>query len=142
MKHLFHLFWACCFTLSTQAQIVINEYSAANFDGIQDNYGQYEDWFELYNSSGATIDLNGYFLSDKEDNLTKWQFSSPVTIDPNDYIVVYCSGRNEINANNAHTNFKLHQTKGNEWIILTQPDGLTIQDSVFVSPCWVNLHWY
>ena len=138
MKHLFPLLWAFCFTLSTQAQIVINEYSAANFDGSQDNYGQYEDWFELYNSSGATIDLNGYYLSDKEDNLTKWQFSSSVTIDPNDYIIVYCSGRNEINANNVHTNYKLHQTKGNEWIILTQPDGLTIQDSVFVRPCLTN----
>ena len=29
------------------AQVVINEYSAANFSDIADNYGEYEDWIEL-----------------------------------------------------------------------------------------------
>ena len=138
MRFLLPIVFACYFTLIAQGQIVINEYSAANFDGIQDNYGQYEDWFELHNTSAATIDLNGYYLSDKEDNLTKWQFSSPLTIDPNDFLIVYCSGRNEINGTDVHTNFKLHQTKGNEWVILTQSDGVTIQDSIFVRPCLTN----
>ena len=31
------------------AQIVINEFSASNFDSHLDNYGEYEDWVELYN---------------------------------------------------------------------------------------------
>jgi hypothetical protein len=34
-------------------QVVINEYSAANFDGFTDNYGDSEDWFEIYNNSGS-----------------------------------------------------------------------------------------
>jgi len=98
-------------SISSHSQIVINEYSAANFDDFADNYGDNEDWFELYNSSAATINLNGYYLSDKEDNLTKWQFSSDVNINPNEHLIVFCSGRNEINGNNIHTSFKLHQTK-------------------------------
>ena len=120
------------------AQVVINEYSAANYDNFQDNYGQYEDWFELYNPSPSDIDLNGYYLSDKEDNLTKWQFTSSVTLAANSYLVIYCSGRDEIAGTNVHTSFKLHQTKGNEWVILTDPDGLTVLDSVFVRPCLTN----
>ena len=126
------------FALASFSQIVINEYSAANFDAFNDNYGENEDWFELYNASLAPINLNGYYVSDKNNNLTKWQFTSDVNINPNEHIVIYCSGRNEINGGGIHTNFKLHQTKGNEWIILTDPDGTTIIDSVFVKPCLTN----
>ena len=125
-------------SVSSFSQIVINEYSAANFDGFNDNYGDNEDWLELHNSSANTINLNGYYLSDKEDNLTKWQFFSDVNINTNQHLLIYCSGRNEINGTNIHTNFKIHQTKGNEWIILTDPDGITIIDSVWVKPCLTN----
>ena len=52
------------FTTSISAQvIVINEYSAANHDSnpnsFQDNYGYAEDWVELYNNSGAPVDISG-----------------------------------------------------------------------------------
>ena len=124
---------------SAFSQIVINEYSAANYDDYNDNYGENEDWFELYNSSPNNINLNGYYLSDKSNNILKWQFNSNVNIGPNEHLVIYCSGRDEINGNNIHTNFKLHQTKGNEWIILTDPDGSTIIDSVFIKPCLTNM---
>ena len=54
------------------AQLYINEYSAANFDSYQDNYGEYEDWIEIYNASAVAIDLNGYYLTDKVSNPTKY----------------------------------------------------------------------
>ena len=126
------------FSLNSFSQIIINEYSAANYDDFNDNYGQNEDWFELYNTSGTAINLNGYYVSDKNNNLTKWQFTSDVNINPNEHLVVFCSGRDEINGGNIHTSFKLHQTKGNEWIILTDPDGITVTDSVFIKPCLTN----
>ena len=49
MRYLFTIF--VFFSLSSFGQIVVNEYSAANFDDFNDNYGQNEDWFELYNNS-------------------------------------------------------------------------------------------
>ncbi len=120
------------------AQILINEYSAANYSDFQDNYNEYEDWFEVFNSGSESIDLNGYYISDKSNNLTKYQINSQVLINNQDHLTIFASGRNTINGTNIHTNFKLHQTKGNEWIILTAPDGTTIVDSVFVRPCLVN----
>jgi gliding motility-associated-like protein len=123
---------------NSNAQIIVNEYSAANYDGITDNNGDYEDWFELYNTGGATVDLAGYYLSDKEDNLTKWQIPSSLTINPNQHRVIYASGRNQIVGTSVHTNFKLHQTKDSEYIILTDPDGVTVIDSIFVRPCLTN----
>jgi gliding motility-associated-like protein len=120
------------------AQIVINEYSAANYNDFSDNYGENEDWFELYNSGATSIDLNGYYLSDKANNLTKYQINTSVQINGNDHLTIFASGRDEITGTNIHTNFKIHQTKGNEWAILTSPDGTTIIDSVFIRPCLTN----
>ncbi|MDG2265648.1 MAG: CotH kinase family protein [Candidatus Marinimicrobia bacterium] len=122
----------------TDAQIVINEYSAANFSDFTDNYNEYEDWFELYNTGTESFDLNGYYLSDKSNNLTKYQINSPVVINSQDHLTIFASGRNTINGTDIHANFKIHQTKGNEWIILTAPDGATVVDSIFVRPCLVN----
>ena len=44
----------------SKAQVLINEYSAANFESYLDNYNEYEDWIELYNSSNNSVDLNGW----------------------------------------------------------------------------------
>lgn len=133
------IFLALIFSnLTAFSQIVINEYSAANYDGYTDNYGEFEDWMELYNSGAAAINLNGYYLSDKSDNLTKFQINNPINIAPNDHLMVYASGRSEVNANNIHTSFKITQTKGNEWWILTDPDGVTVVDSLFVRPALTN----
>ena len=65
------LLLACLLSqLSSWGQIVINEYSASNYNSSTDNYGEYEDWMELYNQGGA--DLNGYYY-DKAGNLTSFR---------------------------------------------------------------------
>ncbi len=45
------------------SQILINEYSASNVDGINDAFGDKEDWIELYNTTSANVDLTGWYLS-------------------------------------------------------------------------------
>ena len=117
----------------SKAQVLINEYSAANFDSYLDNYNEYEDWIELYNSSNNSVDLNGWYLSDRASNPMKWSFTSSFIIPANGVAVIFCSSRDEIIGNNAHTNFKLTQTKNNEKIILSNPTG-TIVDSVDLVP--------
>ncbi len=135
MKNLYILLFMCN---PLFAQIVINEYSAANYSDYTDNYGDYEDWFELYNTGDGPQDLTGYFLSDKPNNLTKYQIQNPIQLNSNSHLRIFASGKNEENGTELHTNFKIHQTKGNEWIILTAPDGITIVDSIFVQPCLTN----
>ena len=68
----------------------------------------------FYNPSPNDVDLNGWFLTDKTNNPTKWMFPSSFVVPSLGTVIVYCSGRDEINANNAHSNFKITQTKGNE----------------------------
>ena len=43
---------------------------------------------ELYNGGNSAINLNGFYLSDNENDLTKWSFPN-ITIQPNDYLIVW-----------------------------------------------------
>ena len=115
------------------AQIVINEYSAANYDTYTDNYGEYEDWVELYNPTAMAIDINGWYLSDKVNNPTKWMFPSSFIVPANGTAIIYCSGRDELVGGNAHSNFKITQTKGNEVFMLSDAANV-LQDSIRVLP--------
>ncbi|MEZ5198187.1 MAG: CotH kinase family protein [Bacteroidales bacterium] len=109
------------------SQLVINEYSACNLESFTDNYGQYEDWVELYNSGNTSVTLGGYYLSDNPEDSTKWQFPDGITISANDFLVVWLSGRNEVSGSNYHSSFKLTQTKDNtESIVLTNPQGVIV----------------
>ena len=47
------------------------------------------DWIELHNTTGSTIDITGWFLSDDDDNFKRYQIgvSGSVTIPPNGYKV-------------------------------------------------------
>jgi hypothetical protein len=56
--------------------VIINELSASVTSSQVDNYGEFEDWIEIYNASGSDIDLAGWFLSDNPDKPLKWKFAS------------------------------------------------------------------
>jgi len=110
---------------------VINEFSAANHDAHTDNYGEYEDWIELYNNSATAIDLSGYHLSDNTNNPTKWVFPNGTNIDANDYLLIWCSNRDEIANNNLHTGFKITQTRANEEVVFAD---LAVAIGAYSSP--------
>ncbi len=108
-------------------QVVINEYSASNLETYTDNYGQYEDWIELYNTGGSSVDLGGYYLSDNPEDSTKWQFPEGSSISGNGYLIVWATGRDLVTGNNYHSNFKLTQTKDSpESVVLTNSQGVII----------------
>ena len=134
MNKLIYTFLIIIFSLFTaNGQIVINEYSAANYNTSTDNYGEFEDWVELYNPTAAAIDINGWALTDKPSNPTKWLFPSSFIVPANGVALIYCSGRNELIGTNAHTNFKITQTKGSEVFMLSDAGGV-FQDSIRVLP--------
>ena len=134
MKKQISLILICFIVIfSTDAQILINEYSAANYDTYTDNYSEYEDWIELYNPTVSDIDISGWFLTDKPSNATKWQLPSSFIVPANGTAIIYCSGRDELLGGSAHSNFKITQTKGNEILLLTDASNV-FQDSIRVLP--------
>ncbi|MCY7409736.1 MAG: lamin tail domain-containing protein, partial [Chitinophagales bacterium] len=110
------------------SQVVINEYSASNRNLIVDNFGKNEDYIELYNTTGASVDLTGWYLTDDYADLTKWQFPAGSTIAANGFKKIWASNKDTVIGTNYHTSFKLTQTKFDK-LALSNPSA-QIVDSV------------
>jgi hypothetical protein len=112
-----------CLIGNSAANPVISEFVAVNTNGLQDEDGEYSDWIEFYNPTASAIDLGGYYLTDKADNLTKWQIPA-VSLEPGRAMIVYASEKRRTDpAKNVHTNFKL-SIEG-EYLALVDKDGTT-----------------
>ena len=85
------VFVAVLLNFISNAQVVINEYCSSSTSFL-DEYGDNADWIELYNTSSADVNLEGWHLSDKASNLTKWTFPS-VTLPAGGYLLVFASGK-------------------------------------------------
>lgn len=109
--------------------LVINEVLASNQTVDYDDFFQFEDWIEIYNSGGIQ-NLAGYYLSDDPDTLNKWMFpltnAGLTTILPGGHLRVWCD--NDPQQGEDHANFKI-STEG-ETVFLVGPNGSTIIDSV------------
>lgn len=120
-----------------QAQVVINEISPSNYSDHADSFGEYEDWIELYNMGGTAVDLSGWYLSDSQNNNTKWSFPAGASIGANAFLVVYCDGRNTSVGNEHHTSFKLNQTS-EEWTVLSDPSAAVVSNYEMVQRTQMN----
>jgi hypothetical protein len=106
---------------------LISEFMASNSMTLADEDGEYPDWVEIYNPATTAVSLNGWYLTDNEGNLVKWQFPG-VSIPAGGFRVVFASGKNRRNPSaNLHTNFKLDAD--GEYIALVKPDGKTVVSS-------------
>jgi len=129
MKKIILLFGIVIASISCFGQVVINEYSVSNLSSYLDNYGGEEDWIELYNTSASSVNIGGFYLSDKTTNPSKWEIPEGTVIPAYGYLVFWCSGRDEVSGNNYHTNFKLKQTKNTqEHIVLSDASGSILED--------------
>ncbi len=116
------------FYSSVLAQVVVNEFSASNLNQFTDNYQNYEDWIELYNTSNGSVNIGGYFLSDNQNSPGKWKIPAGTNIPANGYLVFWCDGRDEASGGEYHTNFKLKQSNGNEEIVFSNQDTTVINN--------------
>lgn len=115
-------FRAAAFAQTNKVQI--SEFMAINDNSISDEDGDHSDWLELYNPGEESVNLDGWYLTDKSDNLTKWKLPA-VTLNANAYLIVFASEKKRDNpASELHTNFKL--SGSGEFLALVEPDGTTV----------------
>ena len=91
---------------SGSANVIINEFKASTTTGLADEFGEFEDWIELYNGGPASVNLQGWSLTDDSLVPQKWIFPS-VTIAPDGFLVVFASGNDITAGENLHSNFKI-----------------------------------
>ncbi len=108
-----------------EIRIVINEVQSSNSSTISDEDGDFEDWIELYNAGSDTVWLHGYGLSDDAAQLWRWVFPEGVHVAPNDFLLVWASGKDRrVPDQPLHTNFSI-RSEGEEVLLssFTIPDG-------------------
>src|SRR6266542_3489603 len=112
--------------------IVINEWMANNSSAWQDPAnGQFQSWFEIYNTGPCAFDLSGYTLTD--DLLTPGKYVIPhgTIVPPNGFLLVWAdnqAGPQEASGD-LHVNFQLNP--GGEAIGLFAPGGAAVDSLTF-----------
>lgn len=93
--------------------LVINEFSAKNSSIVADNYGEYDDWIEIYNKGNQSVNLNGYYITDDIMHKFKCMLSTTgadLTIAPGGYLILWADRQTTQGTN--HLNFKLSGESG------------------------------
>ncbi|HTH48702.1 MAG TPA: CotH kinase family protein [Candidatus Limnocylindria bacterium] len=107
---------------SIQAEVVISEFMAVNDTTLKDSDAAWSDWIELHNNGDASVNLEGWFLTDSPTNHTRWRLPS-LNLNADGYLIVYASGKNRTSPG-LHTNFKLKS--GGGYLALVKPDGSSL----------------
>lgn len=115
-------------SISIAGDLVINEFLASNDTTYADESGEFDDWIELYNNTGSDISLLGFYLSDKSDNLKKWELPDTI-ISANDYLIVWAD--EDSSQGPLHANFKL--SAGGEDIFLVDSDSLVVDHVNYIA---------
>ncbi|MBN2594715.1 MAG: lamin tail domain-containing protein, partial [Sedimentisphaerales bacterium] len=74
---------------SDDSGIIPNPGSIVFNEVLAHAHAEEPDWIELHNTTSATIDIGGWFLSDSKDDLFKYKIPNGTTIGPNGYFVLY-----------------------------------------------------
>ena len=100
----------------------INEVSADNSIYVNATYFKRNDWIELYNTTNRPVDVQGMYLTDKEDKPHKYQILAGeglnTVIPPHGYLIVWADKLEPVQQ--LHTNFKLDNEGGS--VMLTASD--------------------
>ncbi len=110
--------------LAARGAVVIHEFMAINNTVLTDEDGDSSDWLELHNPGATEVSLDGWYLTDDEDELPKWRFPG-VTLAAGDYLLLFASGKDRAPlSGELHANFKL--SGDGEYLALVRPDGRTV----------------
>tara|TARA_S200000501_G_C20864034_1_gene761121 strand:+ start:2226 stop:2864 length:639 start_codon:yes stop_codon:yes gene_type:complete len=132
MKKMKKLLFMTLITFNSFGQInylVINEVMVSNDTALVDEYGEFDDWIEIYNNGNNSINLFGYHLSDDEAELEKYSFPS-IDLNPDEYLIIWADDGYD-KQGVFHANFKM--SSAGESLFFTDPD-LNIIDQVEWGP--------
>lgn len=123
-----------CLGLSAQraTSMKINEILIVNDQNYQDDYGLHNAWIELFNTSFASVNIEGCYLTNDKENPTKYPIpkgDALTLIKPRQHTLFWADGMP--NRGTFHVNFTLDPDKEN-YIALYDSNGKTLIDEVTV----------
>ena len=121
--------YSIALTAAASTSVVINEFMASNTSTIADPQGEFDDWIELRNMTGSTVNLTGLYLTDEPSNPRKWPFPSGTTIAANGYLLVWAD-ENGTATPGLHASFKLASTGEQIYLIDTDANNNQVLDAI------------
>ena len=123
-----------CLGLNAQrsTSLKINEVLVTNEQNYQDDYGLHNAWIEIFNTSFATVNIEGCYLTNDKDNPTKYPIPKGdilTQIKPRQHTLFWADGMP--NRGTFHVNFTLDPNKEN-YIALYDSNGKTLIDEVTI----------
>ncbi len=118
--------WYATVELTPPPPLVVNELLASNDTVLADEFGEFDDWVELYNAGSDTVSLDGLYLSDDPLQPLRWPLPD-LAIPPSGYLLVWCDDDPEQGL--LHAPFKL--SASGEAVVVTASDGRTVDQVVF-----------
>jgi len=107
--------------------MVISEICDNNFSTAPLQYRENVDWIELYNASKEPLNLEGWTISDDNEDIDKYVFPD-VEIKSGETLLLYATGENKVTEEGIFLNFRLSE---NEQLSLFNAEGKVV-DSVVV----------
>jgi len=119
--------------------LFINELVAINRDTLDDQAGESDDWFEIYNAGATAVDLGGMYLTDAIENTTKWQIPPGVTAPAGEHVLFWADEQPE--QGTYHVNFAL-DGDGERLALYAGPGGYNgLIDEVYYGPQTLDQPW-
>lgn len=124
----------CAFGVQGQrtTSVRLNEVLVINEDNFVDDYGVRSGWIELFNSSPATVNLGGCFLTNDKNNKTMYMIPKGdvlTKIPPRQHVLFWADKK--ASRGTFHLNFELNRDKEN-YIAFYDADGKTLIDEVTI----------
>ena len=110
----------------------INEVLVTNLNDFQDDFGQQEAWVEIFNTSYATVNIGGCYLTDDINQPTKYFIPKGdvlTSIAPRQHILFWVDSLGF--RGTFHVNFKFKKNEPN-FIALFDSNGRTLIDSMTI----------
>jgi len=89
---------------NSSVTLAINEVMPSNDMTLADEFGEFDDWVEIYNFGSTVVNLGDKYLSDNPDNHDKWGFPD-ISIQPGEFLLVWVD--NDEEQGDLHADFKL-----------------------------------
>ncbi len=89
--------------------LFINEFLASNQTDITDEFGQNDDWFEIYNNNNTSVNIGGLYVTDNLTHPTKYQIpntnAAATTIPAKGFLLLWAD--EETTQGPLHVGFKI-----------------------------------
>ncbi len=117
--------------------LYINELMAINDHTLEDDEGDYDDWFELYNAGTEDVDLGGMFLSNNVGLTTQYTLPVGTVVPAGGYLVLWADDGDQ----GTHIDFKL--SGAGEYIGLFDSEAgyYAPIDAVYFDPQTPDVSW-